>query len=429
LLKKVLALIILTIRIGFCQAVPDNELSIDNRIFTVSKVESLLKLYLFSENNSEFDLSYALYIKDILTMGDRQKFDLAVIQFVADLHNGHTFFWDTWLDKFNQPIGFYAAPLGGYWVVQSSFLPGLAAGDIIASIDGKPTEAFFQQQQCYIAASSIAAQRNDLFLFRYLFPEQFTLTLDRNRKTVIDREKVNEPEQKTDGRWLKPSATAYIRIPSFAQLLFEEEALGFVRQFQNSKTLIIDLRNNSGGIIPKRLIRALMDRPYREWKEVTTVRIPFVDSNDDERKEREATIRPEALRNCKYTAEDHLCTAEVTWGGTIVPPSRNAYRGKVILLVNGGCISACEDMVEPFKDSGRAVIVGETTQGSAGLPYVYDFHNGMTLKIAVKRLYFPDGSEFEGVGIKPDVEVHPTIQSLKSGHDVILEKAIELASH
>jgi carboxyl-terminal processing protease len=49
------------------------------------------------------------------------------------------------------------------------------------------------------------------------------------------------------------------------------------------------------------------------------------------------------------------------------------------------------------------------------------------LAISVKRLYFPDGSEFEGVGIKPDVEIHPSIESLKSGHDVILEKAVELA--
>ena len=95
--------------------------------------------------------------------------------------------------------------------------------------------------------------------------------------------------------------------------------------------------------------------------------------------------------------------------------------------MDGGCVSACEELVEPFKDSGRGVIVGETTEGSSGVPYVYDFHNGMTLAISVKRLYFPDGSEFEGVGIKPDVEVHLTIESLKSGHDVILEKAIELA--
>jgi len=52
----------------------------------------------------------------------------------------------------------------------------------------------------------------------------------------------------------------------------------------------------------------------------------------------------------------------------------------------------------------------------------------MSLRIAVRRLYFPNGSEFEGIGIKPDEEVHPTIESLKSGRDVILQRALELAA-
>jgi carboxyl-terminal processing protease len=52
----------------------------------------------------------------------------------------------------------------------------------------------------------------------------------------------------------------------------------------------------------------------------------------------------------------------------------------------------------------------------------------MNIRIAVRRDYFPDGSEFEGVGIMPDVEVHTTIEDLKKGKDPILEKALELTS-
>jgi carboxyl-terminal processing protease len=52
----------------------------------------------------------------------------------------------------------------------------------------------------------------------------------------------------------------------------------------------------------------------------------------------------------------------------------------------------------------------------------------MKLAIAVKRQYFPDGSEFEGVGIKPDIEVHPTVEDLRSAKDPVLEKALELAA-
>jgi carboxyl-terminal processing protease len=427
----ILFLLLFAASLTSAQASDSPKLSAEERTFTASKVYSLVQGYFFSTKElqrSSLDDSYKTYLRTALATDDRRQFDLATIEFVAQLHDGHTFFWDTGLDKSNQPLGFYAAPLGGYWVVQSSFLPSLKPGDIIASIDNTPAEAFFQQQQRYISASSTSAQRHNLFFLPYLFPEQFTLTLDGNRTVAVDREKFKEPEQKTDGRWLKPSVTAYIRVPAFNHPWFEESALEFVRQFRNAKTLIVDVRNNSGGVAPKRLIQTLMNRPYRAWKESTTVRTVLAECDQQKEKTKNSTTMPAFLRNCERSADDHLCSSPVTWGGEVVEPSPSAFRGHVILLVDGGCVSACEELVEPFKDSGRGTIVGETTEGDSGLPFFYNFGNGMTLKIAAKRLYFPDGSEFEGVGIKPDVEVHPTIESLKSGRDVILEKALELAA-
>ena len=201
------------------QNTADSNLSIDERVYAESKVYSLLQSYFYSAqaaSDPSLDVSYKIYLRTILTTRDRRQFDLATMEFVAQLHNGHTFFWDTWLDKNNQqPLGFYAAPLGGYWVVQTSFLPGLKPGDVIVKIDNTPAEAFFQQQQRYISASNSAAQRHNLFLLPYLFPDQFTLTLEGDRKVTVDREKLKAPEQKTDGRWLRAGATAYIRIPAF----------------------------------------------------------------------------------------------------------------------------------------------------------------------------------------------------------------------
>ena len=428
----ILFLLLFVTRFGSGRGDDSPKLSAEERTFTASKVYSLEQGYFLPAkvlSGSSVDTSYKLYLQTALASDDRRLFDLAMIEFVAQFHNGHTFFWDTWLDKDNQqPLGFYAAPLDGYWVVQTSLLPHLKPGDVIVRIDDTPTEDFFQQQERYISASSIAAQQHNLFFLPYLFPKQFTLTLDGDRKITIDREKSNSTEQKTEGRWLKPGATAYIRIPSFSYPQFEVKALDYVRQFQSAKTLMIDLRNNAGGIPPKRLIQSLMDRPYHTWKTSTSARFALVDADAEDEKERTSTTLPESLRNCEHAGDDHLCSLPVTWGGEVVAPKPNAFRGRVILLVDGGCVSACEELVEPLKDSGRGAIVGETTQGSSGLPYVHDFHNGMILKIAVKRLYFPAGSEFEGVGIKPNVEVHPTIESLKAGRDLILEKTLELAA-
>jgi carboxyl-terminal processing protease len=414
------------------QATADAKLSIDQRVFTASKVYSQLQLYFSSSKGSSdpsLDTSYKNYLRAVLATEDRRQFDLATMEFVAQLHNGHTFFWDAWLNKNDQqPPGFYAALLDGKWVVQTSLLDNLKSGDVIASIDKTPIDSFFQQQQRYIAASSTAAQRHNLFLYPYLFPEQFTLTLEDGRKVAINRSLAKEPETKTDGRWLKPGQTAYIRIPSFFYPILEDAAFNYVNQFRAAKVLVIDLRNNPGGLQPMRLLKALMDRPYRGWKDSTAMHIGVLHSFEGGPQAEDSKGGVPDYFKGYSDALAALSNAQLMLGGGTVSSSQPIFHGRLIILIDGGCISACEDLVEPFKDNGRATLVGEATQGSAGVPYTYDFHNGMSLKISVKREYFPDGSEFEGVGIKPDIEVHATIDDFRNGRDAVLEKALELAA-
>ena len=120
--------------------------------------------------------------------------------------------------------------------------------------------------------------------------------------------------------------------------------------------------------------------------------------------------------------------AQILTPGALHLAAKDAYKGKVFLLFDGSCNSACEDFVEPFKASGRGVLVGEATNGSSGQPYYFDFGNGMSFRISSKRYYLPDGSPFEGVGIKPDVEVKPSLEDWKAGRDPVLAKAMQLAA-
>ena len=256
------------------QSTSDVALTLDERVFTASKVYSLLQLNSFltkTASSPNLDGLYKGYLQKVLVSDDRRRFDLATIEFVAQLHNGHTFFWDEWLDKSdNQVLGFYAMPLEGKWVVQTSYLDNLKPGDVICKIDETAIEAFFLQQRRYISASSVAAQRRNLFLLRYLFPERFTLTLEDGRQVVINRATLKKLPDETEGRWVKQGAIAYIRIPAFFDPSLEERALDYVRQFRRAKILVVDVRNNAGGIPPQRLIRALVDRPYRRWTESTS---------------------------------------------------------------------------------------------------------------------------------------------------------------
>lgn len=75
----------------------------------------------------------------------------------------------------------------------------------------------------------------------------------------------------------------------------------------------------------------------------------------------------------------------------------------------------------PFKDSGRALLVGERTAGSTGQPYMVQLRPDLLVLVGAKREMFPDGSRFEGIGIKPDVEALPSVDDIRRGNDSVLE--------
>ncbi len=430
--------IVLCVTVALCcmsgsatgQTAHNPKLSVEERVFIASQIYALVQVHFVDgkrASDPRLTAFYEDYLRKALASDDRRQFDLATMEFVAQFHNGHTLFWDSWLGEFyGQPLGFYAAPLDGKWVIRTSSLDGLKPGDVLATVDNVGVQDLFQKTQKYISASSEAAQRRNLFLLPYLFSEQFSLTLEGDRTMTVNRASVKEHHDDVEGRWLKPGELAYVRIPDFFSPLLQEKALTYVRQFQKAKALIIDVRNNPGGIPPTRLIEALMDRPYRGWKESTPMRIGSLDYYQGAIASDESNTLREYTRGY-MDALTSLGDPQLIWNPRSIEPDPTAYKGKVIVLVDGGCVSACEDLIEPFKDNGRAILVGETTEGSSGLPFFYDFHNGMSVKIAVKRDYLPDGTEFEGIGIKPDIEVSPSIEDLKHGRDIVLERATELA--
>lgn len=149
------------------QTIPDAKLPIDQRAFVASKIYSMLQLYFSGWKavpDLDLDIAYRNYLEKALIADDHRQFDLATLEFVARLRNGHTLFSDSWLrQNYGQGLGFYARPLDGKWVVIESAVAGIKQGDVLLKINDTETETFFRQQQKYISASSEAAQRhNDL---------------------------------------------------------------------------------------------------------------------------------------------------------------------------------------------------------------------------------------------------------------------------
>ena len=169
-----------------------------------------------------------------------------------------------------------------------------------------------------------------------------------------------------------------------------------------------------------------MDRPWRSWISATSHHVALESAYANVRRTIPVEQFSEWLRGY-LDAFGGANRSMLTSHGTLNQPQAPVFTNDLIILVDEGCASACEDFVMQLKFSKRATVIGRRTWGSSGQPYMFDFGNGMSFRISSRRLYFPDGTTFEGVGIAPDIEVPRTINSLVSSTDEILERAIQVA--
>jgi carboxyl-terminal processing protease len=390
---------------------PDR-VSLAERVVIATKIYHQISTYFPDLQRKEFDQTYETYINAVLSgSDDRREFDLATMALVASLHDGHTWFYDNWLGKtYGQAAGFTVYPLAGKWVVMQSQLASVKKGDIIEAIDGTPTQQYFERSKKYISASSDRDAGISLFDTPALLPLRFNMTLDGGRQVAVDRarDKKEVVVLETEGRWLVPGKVAYIRVPIFHGIETQAAALQYLKQFKDATAVILDVRGNQGGGSGAPLESSLMEKAYPMWSESSSMQGGMI-------------LRGYDMGPMTSPEMTHVTSSE----GTLRPGA--VYTGKLLLLTDRGCTCACEDFVMAFKVTKRAELVGETTAGTFSFTSHTQFENGMITNISAVRHTFPDGSRFEGVGIAPDVEVQVTAQDLKSGKDVVLEKALELA--
>ena len=74
----------------------------------------------------------------------------------------------------------------------------------------------------------------------------------------------------------------------------------------------------------------------------------------------------------------------------------------------------------------RATLVGQKTVGSTGQSLTFPLPGGGSARVCTIKPTYPDGREFVGYGVSPDVLVEPTVEDFLSGRDVVLEVGIEV---
>jgi carboxyl-terminal processing protease len=412
----------------------DARISLADRLFIFSKSYASAQHYFAHWEDVpglDLDALYRRYLPEVTATTDRYQFDLLMMRFVDELHNGHSWFRDKWLARTHGgDIGFDFRPVEGRWTVTASRTPGLTAGDVLAAINGEDFGHFFERTKPMLdpgdeweTKASFSSPR-----FNFVFPMDFELTTLAGKRVAIHR----SPAAPADAayfqsRWIAPNQVGYIRMTSFNDNAANAEAVKAVAgEFHNAPALIIDVRGYNGGSTPSALISALMDRPWRSMNEATALNVSLFQLYGELYSRLKGTMPDSDIQELA-TMNGYFAHPSLYFPGSTQAAGDNPYKGKLFIITDNGTVSAKEDFVVPFKDNHRAVIVGERTAGSTGQPYMFYFNKDQSVAVGAKTAYMPDGSRFEKVGILPDVAVSPTLEDVRGGRDTVLMKTIELA--
>ena len=186
----------------------------------------------------------------------------------------------------------------------------------------------------------------------------------------------------------------YIKFTSFDETTAEDFKKTYEELAkQKIKSLIIDLRNNGGGLVDQ----AVDIADY--FLEKDKVVIYEVDKNGKEE-------------------------AEISENDPII-------NMPVVILTNGNTASASEILAGSLKDYGKATIVGTTTYGKGVIQQILTFKDGSGLKITTEEYQTPNHNKINKIGIEPDevVELPDTVENkldVPEEQDTQLQKAIEI---
>lgn len=284
-------------------------------------------------------------------------------------------------------------------------------GDIITHIDGRPVRQMLSETiYPYIAAST--PQARDLKAYPMLLRGQYgsrvvldVLRLDGSQAQVtLTRSRYRFPGSSSgfECKTLE-DGIVYVNLPGFGSDQVVQEFDTVFEQVQAAKGLILDVRRNGGGstghgyAILSRLVSESV--PGSHWKSRKHIAAYKAWGRDEQ-----------------WQEGDH---------SAIEPNKTNHYGGPVVVLTGPETASAAEDFVVAFQTSGRGKVIGQRTRGSTGQPLIVELPGRGGARICTKRDTHPDGREFVGIGVIPDVEIEPSRQDIASQRDVILEKGIE----
>ncbi|PMR74668.1 S41 family peptidase [Billgrantia endophytica] len=235
---------------------------------------------------------------------------------------------------------------------------GLQARDIILSIEDTPTENLSLQEAVTLMRGSPGSEIS-LTILRRGEDESRTVTLTRE---VIRTESVRSE--------LLETGYGYLRVSQFQSRTGDQVTSAIQRLERDGPLngLILDLRNNPGGVLQAAV--AVADAFLEGGLVVYT----------------EGRLPDTQMR---FSAGRETAAPDVP----------------LVVLINGGSASAAEIVAGALQDQRRGVVMGTESFGKGSVQQVMPLGNGEGLKLTTALYYTPNGRSIQAQGIEPDVEV------------------------
>lgn len=331
-----------------------------------------------------FGVKHFIEARYVNEVDDSQLMDGAISGMVQSLGDPHSIYMKA--DMYQQLKEHTEGEFGGIGVTMGfkdnkvtiiSVLPdtpgekaGLMAGDEILAVDGTPVS----ELQPEVVAMHIRGEVGT----------HVTLTISRDgSESDYDIERATIKIETAKGKMLA-DGMGYIRIASFSENTDKEFKAAYEElEAQGMKGLIIDLRENPGGLVTSCVNIANMVVPKGP--------IVSVVERDGSKKVHESKLEEE-----KYP---------------------------IVVLIDGNSASASEILAGALQDTGAATIVGTKSYGKGSVQVVMPMFHNDALKLTIAKYYTPNGRCIDGIGIEPDIAI-----DFKQGDttDVQLEKAEEV---
>jgi len=240
---------------------------------------------------------------------------------------------------------------------------GVRRGDVILAINGESTKGLTLRD----AIRKIRGKQGTTVKIQVRHTDGKTEELAIVRDTIKQASVKADKPQDAQGNVVED--VAYLRITEFTARTPEELA-AYLKSIQDKgyKGLILDLRNNPGG-----LLRSVMQVAEQFQKNQTVL----IEQNRGGAEKR-------------FTTSDKGLATEM----------------KIAVLVNHNSASASEILAGSLRDNKRGVVLGETTLGKGTVNQFFDLSDGGKVYVTVGRWLTPKRDQIEGLGVKPDIELH-----------------------